>query len=114
MAPDFGALGAHAVSDGLLRVPRHEAFQFCLSSFMFEKSRVCSSERAGEFRPRIGGAHVDDVDRFDTRLRRINPEQGGGLAVLDAAPELSLRSDNEVLVKGIRRGPQFQPTCRRR
>jgi hypothetical protein len=47
----FGALGAHAIADGLLRVLRHEAFQFSLGALVFEKCRVGSSKRAGEFRP---------------------------------------------------------------
>ena len=36
----FGALGAHAISDCLLRVLRHEAFQFSLGALVFEKCRV--------------------------------------------------------------------------
>ena len=86
----FGALGAHAMADCLLRVLRHEAFQFSLGSLVFEKCRVSLSKRASEFCPGIGRAHIDDADRFNPRLRRVDAEQGRGLAALDTAPELPL------------------------
>src|SRR4249919_1147680 len=54
----FGALGAHAMPGCLLRVLRHEALQLSLGALVFEKCRVGSSKRAGEFRPGIGGAHI--------------------------------------------------------
>src|SRR5215472_11982833 len=38
----FGALGAHAMSNCLLRVLRHEALQFSLGPLVFEKCRMCS------------------------------------------------------------------------
>ncbi len=99
----FGALGAHAMADGLLRVLRHEAFQFSLGALVFEKCRVCSSKRAGEFCPGIGCAHIDDADRRNARLRRLDAKEGRGLAALDTTPEFALSGDNEVLVERIRR-----------
>ena len=97
----FGALGAHAMADRLLRVLRHEAFQFSLGALVFEKCRVSSSKRAGEFCPGIGRAHIDDTDRRNARLRRLDAEEGRGLAALDTPPELPLGGDNEMLIKRI-------------
>ena len=100
----FGALGAHAMADCLLRVLRHEAFQFSLGALVFEKCRVSSSKRAGEFCPGIGRAHIDNADRRNARLRRLDAEEGRGLAALDTAPELPFSGDNEVLVERIGMG----------
>src|SRR5580700_7407952 len=86
----FGALGAHSMADGLLRVLRYEAFQFCLGALMFEKCRVCSSKSAGEFCPGIRCAHVDDADRRNARLRRLDAEEGRGFAAPDTTPEFPL------------------------
>src|ERR1700722_12895245 len=97
----FGARGAHTMADGLLRVLRYEAFQFCPGALVFEKCRVSSSKGAGEFRPGIRCAHVDDADR-NTRLRRLATEQARGFTAFHAAPELPLGCDDEVLVEGIR------------
>ena len=105
----FGALGAHAMSDCLLRVLRHEAFQFTLCALVFEKCRVSSSKRAGEFYPGIGRAHVDDADRPNPRLRWLNAEEGRGLAAVNTPPELPLSGDDEMLVKGIRRDLDSNP-----
>ena len=46
-------------------------------------------------------AHVDDADRLQPRPRRLDPEQARGLAALDAAPELLLRGEQQVLVERI-------------
>src|SRR5580704_4798881 len=86
----FGALGAHAMADRLLRVLRHEALQFSFGAFVFEKCRVCSRKRAGEFCPAIGRAHIDDADRLNARLRWLDAEEGRGLAALHTPPELPL------------------------
>ncbi len=62
-----------------------------------------------EFRPGVGGAHVDDANCLDARTRRLNAEQARGLATLDAAPELLLRGQQEMLVEGIRRDADLDP-----
>ena len=85
------------MADCLLRVLRHEAFQFSLGALVFEKCRVSSSKRAGEFYPGIGRAHVNDPDRRNARLRWLDAEEGRGLSAFDTAPELPLSSDDEVL-----------------
>jgi hypothetical protein len=45
--------------------------------------------------------HIDDPDPLDPRPWRFDPEQARGLAERDAAPELLLRGQEEVLVKRI-------------
>ena len=102
------------MADRLLRVLRHEAFQFSLGSFMFEKCRVSSSERAGEFCPRIGRAHIDDMDRRNPGLRWFDAEEGRALPAFDTPPELPLGGDDQMLIKRISRYLNSEPTCRRR
>src|ERR1019366_9610819 len=63
----------------------------------------------GKLRPSIGGAHIDDTYCLDARSRRFNPEQGRGLTTLDAAPELPLRRNNQMLVEGIGMGLDLNP-----
>src|SRR5580704_14364628 len=87
----FGALGAHAMANGLPRVLRHKALQFSLGALVFEKCRVCSSKRASEFCPRIGNAHIDGMDRCYPRLRWLDSR---GLAALHTPPELPFGGDN--------------------
>ena len=77
------------------------------SSFSSALARSCSGAVVGadedpsEFGPGIGGVHIDNAHCLDSRFRRLDPEQGRGLAALDAAPEFSFGGDNEVLVKRI-------------
>ena len=105
----FGALGAHATPNCLLRVLRHEALQFSLGALVFEKCWVSSSKRAGKFRPGIGNAHIDDADRRNAGLRWLDPEERRGLAALDTPPKLPLGSDNEVLVERVGMGSDLDP-----
>src|SRR5580704_15013637 len=70
----FRAFGADAVTDRLLGILRHKALQFGLGLFVFEMSHPGPGKDAGEFRPRIGAAHVDNPDRLDARFRRLDPE----------------------------------------
>jgi hypothetical protein len=104
----FRALGAHAMADCLLRVLRYEAFQFSLGALVFEKCRVSSGKRACEL-PRHWTGSCRHADRRNARLRRINPKEGRGLAVLDTAPKLPLGGDNEVLVERIGVGLDLNP-----
>ena len=64
---------------------------------------------AGELRPGIGGAHVDNAHRLNARLRRLDPKQGRGLAAFDTAPEFPLGGDDEVLVERIGVGLDLDP-----
>ena len=55
----------------------------------------------GGFRPGIRRTHVDNTHRLDARFRWLDTEQGRGLSTLNAAPELPLGRDDEVLVKRV-------------
>ena len=94
------------MADGFLGVLRHQAFEFGLGSLVLEKGGRVSAKEAGEFRPGIGRAHVDDPDRLDPRPWRLNTEEARGLAALDAAPELPLRGQQQVLIERSR-GVEF-------
>ena len=101
MAPDLERLARTPCPIACCASCGTRPFNPALGALVLEKCRVCSSKRAGEFCPRIGRAHIDDADRLNARLRRLDPEQGRGLAVLDTAPKLPFRGNNEVLIEGI-------------
>src|SRR5438046_1104535 len=63
-----------------------------------------------KFGPGVRGGHIHNPYGLNARLRRIDPEQGGGLASFDAAPEFRLCGDNEMLVKRIGVGLDFNPS----
>src|SRR5580658_7891936 len=107
--PRLRALGPNAMADRLLGVLRHQTLQFCLGLFMFEMRRTGPRKHPGEFRPGIGGPHVDNADRLDSRLWRFDTKQPGRLAALNAAPELALRGDDKMLVERVSMGGDFHP-----
>jgi hypothetical protein len=100
------------VPDRLLGILRNEALEFSFGLFVVEVSRLGAGKDAGKFRPGIGGRHVDDTDRFDARLWRIDPEEGRGLATLDATPEFPLRDHDQVLIERIRMDFDLDPRPR--
>src|SRR6266851_1037783 len=61
------ALGAQAVSDRLLGVLRHQLLQLGLSALVLLIGRAGPAIGGCEFRPRVGRAHIDDPDRFQSR-----------------------------------------------
>src|SRR5215831_15317263 len=75
----FGSSGSNTVPDRFLGVFRHQGLELRLGILMLEVSLARAPEHAGEFRPGVGCAHVDDPHRFDPRAR--------GLAILNAAPK---------------------------
>src|SRR6266436_6435699 len=97
----FGSLGPDAMPNCLLGILRHQLLQLNFRCFMIEKSRAGLAKHAGEFRPGIGGRHVDDPDRLDPGPGCLDPEQVRGFAILDAAPELLLCGEQHVLVERI-------------
>ena len=109
MAPDLERLARTPWPIACCASSGTRLFQFSLGALVFEKCRVSSSKRAGEFCPGIGSAHIDDADRRYARLRRLDAEQGRALAALDTPPELSLGGDDEMLVKRIRRDLNSNP-----
>ena len=58
----------------------------------------------GEFRPGIGGAHVDNAHRLKPWPRRLGVEQARGLAALHAAPEFLFRPSTAHAGRGCRPG----------
>ena len=109
MAPDF---------ERLARTPWPMACWASSGTRLLSSALACSCSRcadrvrekiAGEFRPGIGRTHVDNAHRLDARLRRLDAEQGRGLAALDAAPEFPLGGDDEVLIERIGMGLDLDP-----
>ena len=64
MAPDLERLARTPWPIACCASSGTRLFQFSLGALVFEKCRVGSSKRAGEFRPGIGGAHIDSSDRL--------------------------------------------------
>src|ERR1700722_13280402 len=105
----FRALGADAVPDRLLGILRHQTLQFRLGLFVFEMRRTGPRESSRKLRPCIRRAHVDNADCLDAWLWRLDPEQPRRLSAFDAAPELALRGDDEVLIKRVGMSGDLHP-----
>ena len=60
------------MAGGFLRVLRHEGLELGLGPLVVEEGRAGGAEEAGELRPGIGLAHVDDPNRLD-------PGRGGSM-----------------------------------
>ena len=97
------------MADRLLGVFRHQALELGFGPLCSRKAARVRAEYAGEFRPGIGRAHVDDPDSLDPRPRRLDAEQARRFAALHAAPELLLRGQQEVLVERIGRDADLDP-----
>ena len=105
----FGAPGADTVADGLLGILWHQALKFGLGSLVLEKGTAGRAEYAGELGPRIGRAHINDPNSLDSGVRWLDAKEARGLAALDAAPELTFRRDNEMLIERIGMGLDLNP-----
>ena len=81
------------MTDGLLGILRHELLQVGFGRFMLRVGGAGLPEDGCEFAPAVGGAHIDDADRFQPRSRGLDPEQARRIAALDAAPEFLFRRD---------------------
>ena len=64
---------------------------------------------AGELRPGIRRAHVDDADGLDAWPRRLGIDQMGRLAGLDAAPELLFRLDQNAEIERVHGDGDLHP-----
>src|SRR5262249_20614126 len=83
----FGSFGSDAMADPFLCVLGHKGLELRLGILVLEVSLARAPKHAGEFRPGIGCAHVDDPHRFDPRAGRLESKQSRGLAILNAAPK---------------------------
>src|SRR6516165_7030079 len=97
------------MTNGLFSVLRHQCFQLDPRALMLQKGLSGSTEDSGKFRPVIRGAHINNTDRFDPRLWRLNTKQARRLAALDTAPELALNCNYQVLVDRISMGGDLDP-----
>src|SRR6516225_11852685 len=91
------------------RFLRHQSFQLRLRPLMIHKGSPGVAEQIGKFGPRIRSAHIHNPDRFEPWSWRLDAKEARGLAALDTAPELPLRSDNQMLVQWIRMGGDLDP-----
>ena len=99
MAPDFERLARMPWPIASLASSGIRVFNSALDRSCSTKATGSSGIR-GEFGPGIGRAHIDDPYRLDSWPRRLDSEQARGLAILDAAPELLLRGQQQVLISG--------------
>jgi hypothetical protein len=76
---------------------------------MLEKGRPGPAKHPGKLGPGIGRAHIDRANGRYARPRRLDAEQARGLAALDAAPELPLGGEQQVLVEQIGRDGDLDP-----
>ncbi len=66
---------------------------------MVQKALTGAAEEIGKLRPGIRGTHIDDPHRLDPWLWRLDAKEARGLAALNAAPELSLGRNSEMLLR---------------
>ena len=95
--------------DRLLGILRHQALEFTFGQFVLEMRVPRPGKNSSELRPGVGGAHVDNADRFNSWFGRLDPKQPRRLAALDTAPELPLRGYDEVLIQRVGMGGDLHP-----
>jgi hypothetical protein len=127
LADDIESRGERGVAEGLIGLARVEARMVAVSDFSGLVSSACAlasapivsldleeggagrAEQAGDFGPGIGLAHIDDPHRLDSRLRRFDAERSRRFGGFNAAPELSLGGDLEMLIERIGRNGDLDP-----
>src|SRR6516225_4094837 len=97
------------MADRLFGILRHEHLQLGLRPLMIQERLPGAAEQPGEFGPRIRRAHVNDPNRLDPGLWRLDTEEARGLATLYTAPELAFGSHNQMLIEWIGMGDDFHP-----
>ena len=102
-APDFERLARTPCPVASLASSGISAFELGLGILVFQESLSGAAKDAGELRPGVGRAHVDDPNSLDAGPRRLDAEEARGLAALHAAPELLLGGEQEVLIERIGR-----------
>jgi hypothetical protein len=81
--------------------PRDRGLEFGLGALVLEVRLPRAAEDPSELGPAVGGVHIDDPHHLNSWPGRVNQEQPGGLATLNAAPELFLGRQQKMLVQGI-------------
>ena len=92
------------MADRLFGILRHQALEFSPGLLVLEMRLVGAREDRGKLSPGIGCSHVDDADCFQPRLGRFDAEQLRLLTAHNAAPELALGGDNQMLIERIGMG----------
>ena len=73
----------------LLGVLGDELLQLGLGALVISMRRRVRRYVAARSAQRLDGAHIHDLDGFQPRPGRFDPEQGRGIASLHTSPELS-------------------------
>src|SRR5450755_164039 len=107
--PGLRPFGPNPMTDGLLGVFRHEAFELGFGALVLEKGRPGPTEHPGHLSPGVGRAHIDDPNGRDAGPGRLDPEQARRLAALHTAPELLLGGQKQVLVERISHNGDLDP-----
>src|SRR6516162_10770990 len=94
---------------GFLRILWHKGLKLRLGAIVVERSRPGFSLQIGKLRPGIGAAHVENSDRLESRLGRLDPEEVRRLATFDTTPKLPFRGQQQVLVERVGMNCQFNP-----
>ena len=94
---------------GLFRVLWNQLLELALGGLVIEEGGPGPAKHPCEFRPGVGRTHVDDPNRLDPRLGRLDAKEVRGLAGLDAVPELFLGGQQQVLVERVGRNGHLHP-----
>src|SRR3954453_5594578 len=105
----FRAFSPDSMPKGFPGVLRHQLLELGLCGVVFGMGAAGPTKHAGEFGPRVGRAHVHDSDCLNLCPGRLDVKQARGLARLDAAPELSLCREQQMLVERIGRDGYLNP-----
>src|SRR5215212_4925211 len=81
------ALRPDAVAKCFLSVLRHQRLELGLGPFVLDHGWAGPAVDRRKLGPGVGAAHIDRPHRLDPWQGRLYPEQGRGLASLNAPPE---------------------------
>src|SRR5262249_41384593 len=80
--------------------PRDQRLELSLCSFVLDISLSGRPVDGRKLCPRVGPRHIDDAHRRDLGPWRLGPKQARLISALNAAPELLLGCDQQVLIQG--------------
>src|SRR5882757_8582338 len=105
----LGAFRPDAVPDRLLGVLWHEPLELALGPLVIGMGLSGFAKQAGEFRPGVGGVHVDYAHRFDAGLRWFAIEQRRGFTGFDRPPEGLFSGDQDGLIDRVGLDRELNP-----